>query len=470
MKKQPDIYNNMKTALRWLPGAIFLMVISVACSKDFLDAKPSQVLGIPTTINDFLLLLNNSQVFNARQPYEGEESADNYYIGSTYFLTRNVLDQNIYTWAPGDVYQGASIAEWNNAYSEVWYSNVILEGIDKVTATPLNQSDWNNVKGAALFSRAYTFYNLAQIFSRPYVQSSANTDPGLILRLSSDYTVATGRSSIQQSYNQIIQDLLLAKTLLPVKPAGNNTFLPSKTAALAMLARVYLSMQDYDNAYLYADSCLQLNKELMDYNAFAGSTDVYPIPFNNSETLYATYLSNTNMFPSYAGGGIPDSALLQSYAPNDLRRTLFFKTTGSRTYFSGTYLSLTGNNFNGLATDEVYLVRAECNARKGRLDSAMNDLDTLLTYRWKTGTFVPLKATSVDSALKMILAERRKELVYRATRWTDLRRLNLDAAYAVTIRRNINGQIYTLPPNDNRYTLPIPDNEILLSGVPQNPR
>jgi hypothetical protein len=55
-------------------------------------------------------------------------------------------------------------------------------------------------------------------------------------------------------------------------------------------------------------------------------------------------------------------------------------------------------------------------------------------------------------------------------RWIDLRRLNTDSRYAVTLTRNLNNQIYTLPPNDQRYVLPIPDLEIKLSGIEQNPR
>src|ERR1700761_9329213 len=142
MKKRYNIYDDMLTFSKALSGFIFLMVILVGCNKDYLDAKPSQTLGVPTTINDFLLLLNNSQIFNARQPFEGEESADDYYLKDSVFLTRTNLERNIYTWAPGNLYGGAAIADWSNAYSEVWYSDVILDGIGKVAITAGNQNDW----------------------------------------------------------------------------------------------------------------------------------------------------------------------------------------------------------------------------------------------------------------------------------------------------------------------------------------
>jgi hypothetical protein len=133
-----------------------------------------------------------------------------------------------------------------------------------------------------------------------------------------------------------------------------------------------------------------------------------------------------------------------------------------------------GYNVNTLftfpAVDELYLIKSECEARLGNVSMAMTDLNTLLVTRWKTGTFIPFTAANADDALPVILTERRKELVMRGVRWTDLRRLNTDARFASTITHVYNGQVYLLPPNDPKYVWPIPDDEILYSGIPQNVR
>ena len=101
----------------------------------------------------------------------------------------------------------------------------------------------------------------------------------------------------------------------------------------------------------------------------------------------------------------------------------------------------------------------------------MADLNSLLVKRWANGTFTPYTAVDAADALNQILTERRKELLYRGLRWTDLRRLNKSPATAITLTRTVNGQIYTLPPNDPRYLYAIPDNVMTSnsSGMKQNP-
>lgn len=104
------------------------------------------------------------------------------------------------------------------------------------------------------------------------------------------------------------------------------------------------------------------------------------------------------------------------------------------------------------------------------MDEALATLNSLLAKRYNRNSFTPLAMMSREELLMRILRERRKELVYRGIRWSDLRRLNLDASTAITLRRNLNGDIYELKPNSANYTFPIPEDAILLGGYEQNPR
>ena len=138
--------------------------------------------------------------------------------------------------------------------------------------------------------------------------------------------------------------------------------------------------------------------------------------------------------------------------------------------FKGNYNQSASNYFSGISTDEIFLIRAESFARKNLITEAMSDLNKLLITRWRSGTYVNMSALNQADALTKILSERRKELLFRGKRWMDLRRLNMDISFAVTLTRNLNGVNFTLPPNDKKYVYPIPKNEVRLTGLVQNPR
>jgi len=267
----------------------------------------------------------------------------------------------------------------------------------------------------------------------------------------------------------MMDDANLAKNLLLQPTASPNGFMPSKQAAYAFLARVYLTMGKYDKATLYADSALRINGKLMDYNTLSTSVTL-PFSITNDEIIYQSYLAQANPASNVitTQGYSIDTLLYQTYHDNDLRKVLYFQVTGKninkKRGYSGSIL-----NSNGLATDEMYLIRAEGYARDGLLENALADLNSLLAKRFKMGTFAPITGLGQQQLLDKILLERRKELVWRGLRWNDIRRLNSEGR-AITLTRNLDGKVYTLPPNDKRYALPIPPDVIAFSGIPQNER
>lgn len=443
-----------------------------ACRKDFLDVSPSISLAVPESLADYQSLLDNSQFMDYNPGY-AEISADNYYISYTVFQTANYDFQNCYTWT-SNTWAGGSgtdIADWVYPYSAVYTADVVLAGLPSIQPTAATSVTWNFIKGQALWLRAFNLYNLAQEFAQPYKPASAASDEGLPLKLTSDANVVVPRSNVEATYNQIVQDLLQAKDLLSnVGPDVTKLNRPSKATCLGLLARTYLIMQDYTDAGKYADSSLSYYNTLIDYNNLNPATRV-PFPKANPEVLVEAYQVSFGIL-GVNTTTYTDSVLYASYAANDLRKKIYFNlnTSTGLPYFRGNY---TGNSlqFIGVATDEMYLTRAECYARGGDATDAMNDLNTLMVKRWNNMVpFPTYTATSATDALNQILTERRKELCFRGLRWADLRRLNQDPAYAITLQRLLNGTTYSLPPNDLRYTLLIPLDEIQLSGIQQNSR
>lgn len=439
-----------------------LLFVQYSCTK-YLDEKSDKALVVPSTIEDCQALLDNNASVNQANSGIGEVSADNYYLTtSIYQALSGQADRSMYVWDEEIFYDvGLGGNDWNLLYSVANRANVVLETMQKITRTPQNAAAWDNAVGSALFIRSEVFSVLARNFAKAY--DNASNDLGIPLRLGSDFNVPSVRSSVQETYNQIVTDLSESIRLLP--PTPTHIVRPSKTAAYALLSRVYLAMRNYDKAALYADSSLKINSTLIDYNSLS-ATASFPFARFNTETVYFAQGLRLPLTDSRAK---IDSLLYASYSANDLRRSLFFAANGDGTYrFKGNYTA-SSNLFVGIATDEVYLTKAEAVCRAGSYTEALAVLNTLLSKRWKTGTFVPFTATNQNAALALILTERRKELLMRDLRWMDIKRLNKESA-GIHLKRILNNQEYSLPANDNRFALPLPANIIAISGMPQNPR
>src|SRR5690606_36448430 len=108
-----------------------------------------------------------------------------------------------------------------------------------------------------------------------------------------------------------------------------------------------------------------------------------------------------------------------------------------------------------IATDEVMLIKAECLAERGEVEQGLIVLNRLLETRFKEGSYIPYIANNQTEALDIIKSERRKELLFRGLRWTDIRRYNLEGDN-IRLQRNVDGKEYVLEPNNARYTYPIP--------------
>jgi hypothetical protein len=447
------------------------LYISILClglfgcnKKEFLDERPRSDLFVPTTLEDFQALLDND-VAMSLTPVLGDLSADNFYMLSSSWPLLSTKEKNAVTWAE-EIFNGeGNVADWNAPYEQVLYANVVLNGLKDVAITDENRQQWNSIKGSALFIRAYAIYNLAQVFALPYNAATANETLGIPLKLSPNVDEKVQRSTLEQTYTQILNDLLEAKTLLADSVSGRRNR-PNKPAAFAQLARVYLSMREYDKAGANADSSLQLYKKLIDYNTRDFATR-FPFERTNVEVMYQSRFVENNVLKGISGAGLVDNNLYNSYQANDLRRTLFFIVNAGRVNFKGSYTGL-NQAFTGLATDETYLIRAECRAQAGNVTGALEDINTLKLNRYN-GAFVPFIASTKEQALNIILDERRKELPCRGVRWTDIRRLNLEGANIKPVRF-INNQYYELPINSSLYALPIPPDAVALGNYQQNIR
>lgn len=447
---------------------VWMIILSFYSCKDFLDAKPDKRLVIPTTLKDYQALLDNFPVINNTDPGSGEISADDYYLSDADYngLTQDFF-KRMHIWEKDAIFN-VTTNDWSNTYRPVYVANSVLTSLAANNENEQNSLAYKDVKGQALFVRARSFHQMLGLWGKAYDETTADTDLGIVLRLNDDFNEKSTRASVRQSYQQIIQDLKEAANLLPVQVV--SAIRPNKAAAYGLLARVYLSMRVYDQAKLYADSCLQLNSQLLDYHTLSRTAN-FPFTRFNKEVIYESFIPVPAPISTLRAKLV--LSLYNSYETNDLRKILFYRPNGDGSYrFKGSYEG-TGNLFSGIATDEIFLIRAECAIRANELNAGLADLNLLLKTRYDvTGgnsTYIDFQTTNQQTALNKVLLERRKELLMRGLRWLDIKRLNKEGSQ-IDLSRTVNGATYTLSANDNRFALEIPQSLIAISGIQQNPR
>ncbi len=471
MKTEKNIKKALEVVML-LAGS--LLLLSCGEIDEWLDVKRRKADVIPKTAADLQALLDNNNIVSDAHSVLGQVSADNLHIPDDRLNSISLSERNCYLWK-ADLFEGAASSDFSNPNIKITYANIVLERLDDAPGLTANQREYNNIKGQALFLRAFATYSLAQLFCKTYDPATAATDAGLQLRATSDPNQVFPRSSVQQTYDRILSDLQEAAALLPVNALFTSR--PSQAAAHAQLAKVYLAMGNYPQTLEYAELTLKAKNTLLDFNSdFISPSSTYRFPpfsvqnGNPEFIFYAECTSLTSTNPA-VGASFAAPELYDSYHEDDLRKTVFFRKHANG--FHEPVGRYTGNNtaFAGLAVNELYLIRAECRARQGDYSGAKEDLNLLLEKRYKSGTFVPLDTLDNQVVLETVLSERRKELAFTGqTRWEDLRRLNRDPKFAKTLTRQSGNTLYTLPPNDKRYVFPFPDLEIQLSNVVQNER
>lgn len=370
---------------------------------------------------------------------------------------------------PREVWQKAMITTnsfvrdtWLDGYETINIANNILSAIDVV-----NAADQNRVRGEALFLRGSMFFELVKLYAKPYSAGNVSTNPGVPLVLTPtrgiDASSFVARSTVEQTYTQILADLTEAESLLPAtNPSTGSAALrmtyATKAAAAAMLSRVYLQMERYPLARDAADRAISVAVA----NGRSLST-TYSGAFNNStnipEYLFAIQVSaqdganNMHLYwsiPTYGGrdGDVSIQAPhLALYDPADTRRALFY--TGAGATRSGKW-QLQYRILPIIRLAEMYLTRAEANFREG---TAVGDdpIDDVNLVRQRAG-LPPL----VTLTLADILLERRLEIAHEGQTIHDRKRLKLTT----------DGLAF----DDNKLVFPIPQREINAnSELEQNP-
>ncbi|MBE8719347.1 hypothetical protein C4F40_01205 [Sphingobacterium sp. Ka21] len=381
--------------------------------EEFLDKKSDMSLTVIDSPDDLFALMDDISRMN-RSAVVLQNASDEYYLTQADLNSLpKEFDRESHVW---DL-KTQNVEDWNALYHIVHISNVVLDNLEGLNLQETDRQ-FKVLKGMALFYRSHAYYNLLQIFSKQYNEMSASADLGIVLRTNSDFSVKSRRSTVEESYKQVITDLEKASLLLD--PLSAYRTRPSEWACEALLARVYLIMGDFEKSEIHAARCLAISDVLLDYNEIPNNAAA-PFQLLNDEIIF---YSNTSVaITAQAAKALVPAEVYNQYEEGDLRKSLFFDVRNvARITFKGSYNGSIYNVFNGIATDEVYLILAESYIRLDKLDEALEVLNMLKRHRWNRENFELFSAVTKEECLDILKTERLRQLFFRGQRIIDCRR------------------------------------------------
>ncbi|MCV9930293.1 RagB/SusD family nutrient uptake outer membrane protein [Flavobacterium sp. LS1R49] len=431
----------MKNISKYL--ILFIAAIVATGCDDYLDVKPIGKV-IPETLAEFRAVLTKGY-----SVYPDHKSLSTLRTDELLFDEESndiLFYKDNYIWNDTNPDPIATSFQYQELYNVIFYANVIInEASNKLEAS----ADKDQLIGEAYGLRALAYFDLVNLFGKPYDAATADSDRGVPLALKIDLEQAYIPESIAVVYNQILSDKEEAKKLLnkDTQTTGIN-YRFSKAALYTMESRIYLYQKQWGKAAEAANNALAYKNALVDLNA----TPILPNNYDTKESIMALEDSFDNRLK---GSSYASQSLINAYdQTNDLRFGLYFLKMGSRYAFDK------GGELNQKCTfraSELYLTKAETAAQLEDLATARATMLSFTKTRYNTTGYTQLstKIAAMDKTnlLDFIYQEREREFAVEGHRWFDLRRTSQKE-----ILHTIAGKDYILIKNDPRYTLPFPLN------------
>lgn len=361
---------------------------------------------------------------------------------------------------------------WNTMYGTISQCNFILDGIAKnlaFTPTEKERLTLEQIQGRLYLIRAMSYSLLAERFCQDYeAETAGDSYTGLPLALTHDTSLKLDRSTLQKTYETILDDLSKARTLL----AGSGSGSPNSTTlnldcVTAVEAHVYLQMDDWPNALAKAKTLINNTayslveskeelREMWEYDTsdeiifkfYASTTE---IAYQWGYYFFFDYFSGTGKFFQIYPDYIPTQTCVDAFEDEDWRKSVYLtdcSMNGDFTFKSDYALFIKGlsmyarnayviskypgnpdlrtsnqsnyyNTFKPIRLAEMYLIAAEAAVQSDATgeDAASNWLNPLREHR---GLAALETVTLAD-----VQEERYREMMLEGTRLTDLKRWKL---------------------------------------------
>jgi len=465
---------------------ILLIVLLISGCKKLLDKDPVDQISIEDTFSDFegarAALLGAYSSFNFNNYYNGTRSIYPDVIGGNVKFSKT---GDVTLYSEYNLETTAAESSMNATYQQLYATiNNLNYIIQKVPAIPDGTAATRNrLIAEAITLRALIYFDLVQLYAQPYGYTSDASHLGITVNNEPVFvnTIIIKRSTVKETYDAIITDLKNAAALFPstntVFTAGSQANYANLNTVNALLARVYLSKGDWQNAYTAANTVIAAKAYTLFTNQnYVSSWTVknttesifeIPVPANFAGTSYGSYFDIAAGTTTRIMATTED--LLKLYSSTDVRGRNFFYnplTISDITYYFCKKYGTSGSLSTGVKVirlSELYLIRAEAAAELTNITQANEDLNVI--RQRGDAAAQKLSLTDKSELVAAILLERRKELNLEGFLLFDLGRRKLNIVRA-DCTATACGLTYPAP----RYVLPIPEVSVVSnSSMIQNP-
>lgn len=502
----------MNNQHKYIFSALLGISITVtSCTKDFLNQEPESsllganfwktesdlkqgVVGAYASLRDmggfsyWLMgeMRSDNTSFQYNAPQRGQENRE--FVDQFLLTPDNTLLRDF----------------WQASYIGIARCNDVLDNVDRITMSDQSKAQ---AVGEVKLLRAFHYFNLVRQYGGVPLRLAVTKSPA--------EANSKGRASVDEVYTQIIADLNEAATKLPAVGdyAAADKGRVTKGTANALLGEVYLTQKKYGDA-------LTALRKVTGYSLMPAYADIFkPTNKNNTESIFEIqYLGSvgnlsSNFMYQFApfnsgtavtqdpgtnlsftsGWNTPTKDMIDAYEAGDVRKgvSLAEGFTSGAVFVNAPYVKKynhgfiqpgqTDVNFPIVRYADVLLMIAECLNEQGFVANGeafnlLNQVRTRAQLPAKTsGNATPsLNITTQQGFRDAVFQERKVELAFENHRWYDLVRSGTAVAVMNAHGQrekvlNPNNPVASYAVTNNNLLLPIPQREVTLDNLPQNP-
>lgn len=448
---------------------VFLIGLgSSSCEKYFEvdDTTRNSIPGTFSTIDGFRSAMNGT--YGTLLDYYATE----FYIypevaGNMVNVTRTgqliLKPQQDFISAPEDEV-GAVGYIWRKPQYTIAHANNIIEYAPGYLETHAgDKAEIDLIKAQALFIRALARFDLVRVYAQPYNYTADASHPGIpLVNINPAPEDDIPRASVKDAYTEIIKDLKDAESLFG-STAASSPYFASKKAVQALLARVYLYSENWDEAISYSTEVIN--------NSTLATGANYAAMFNELAPGVETIFRVTGKLRTKRLGEVysvkdpiyvaADTLISLFDDPTDVRLQLFQKVGSWYATKKWTItVPFTPNEEKYdpmvLRASELYFIRAEANWAKDRLTDAANDMKEIIGRALNKPKGDVVLDETKDGLKRVIIKERAKEFCFEGHNFFDITRMKQN----LIRENNTSSVVKRIDYPSNYFVLPIPQSEI----------